>query len=434
MTLNAMGAYQPELQDGALWRDIEDAAAQVCPASEHEQDENTIGQREFGRIPGMHHSDLLGYYLRTDAAWVTDDRERLASSAGGIGTWLTRYLLSHGVVDGIVCVMPSATGTARFEYRIVRRPGDLEYSRKSKYYPVELSGVVQELAMLSDRYAIVALPCFAKAIRLAVRNGILPPQRVYCVIGLFCGHLKTQQFAKYLIRCCGFHERDVVAMDFRRKEPSSAVSDYRFEATARQADGTLITHSIRMRENLLGNWGLNAFMLKACECCDDVVAELADIAIGDAWLPEFAQEARGTNLVVTRRTDLAELLAAGAARGELALVPVAPSAVVAAQDGAFRQRRQGLAYRLHLAAQRGEWRPRKRVAPDGHALRLYAALIQRIRLQVARVTKEKFSRFERHDDLFRFSWSVRPFVAAHDCLYAVRKMLRRLGRPGTIGQ
>lgn len=432
MTFNANGAYQPELVNGYQWHEVEDIAAAVCPSAEHDEDETTIGQREFGDIPDIHRSDLLGYYLRTDAAWVTNDEQRLASSAGGLGTWLTRFLLTNRLVDGVVCVMPSTSTTAHFEYRIVRRGDDLERSRKSKYYPIELSAVVRELAMLSGRYAIVALPCFAKAVRLAIRHGVLPRARVHCIIGLFCGHLKTRQFAQYLIRCCGFHERDVVAMDFRRKQPPSEASDYRFTATARQTDASLVTRSIRMRENPLGNWGLNAFMLKACECCDDVVAELADIAIGDAWLPEFARDGRGTNLVITRRADLVEVLAQGVAQGELHLMAVAPSAVAAAQDGAFRQRRAALAYRLHLAAKQGEWRPKKRVAPDRHALRLYAALIQRLRLRIAHATKENFRRFEGANDVSAFAQSVRPLIAAHDFLYVMRHALRRRFEPRTI--
>lgn len=41
-------------------------------------------------------------------------------------------------------------------------------------------------------------------------------------------------------------------------------------------------------------------MYKACDFCDDVFAETADIALGDAWLPEYVQDGNGTNVVVTR--------------------------------------------------------------------------------------------------------------------------------------
>jgi coenzyme F420-reducing hydrogenase beta subunit len=311
---------------------------------------------------------------------------------------------------------------------LIRDPADLARSRKSKYYPVEMSQILGELARAEGKFAVVALPCFTKGLRLAMRAGLIPKEKIHCIIGLFCGHLKTRQFAHYLIRNCGFDEKDAVAVDFRKKVLDDRASEYAFEAKARTDGGEIETRQVRMRDVSLGNWGLNGFMLKACECCDDVVAELADLSLGDAWLPEFVHDGRGTNLVVTRRADLAEILDRGVASGELATRPVSAAAVIASQDGGFRQRRQGLAYRLHLARQQGQWRPAKRVQPDARALKLYSRLIQHLRIRIAEATKARFLRHEQKPGLVAFERSIQWLLFVHNSLYRGRKFFNRWRR------
>ena len=40
-------------------------------------------------------------------------------------------------------------------------------------------------------------------------------------------------------------------------------------------------------------------MNPACEFCDDVVGETADMSVGDAWLPGYVSDWRGTSVVVS---------------------------------------------------------------------------------------------------------------------------------------
>ena len=45
--------------------------------------------------------------------------------------------------------------------------------------------------------------------------------------------------------------------------------------------------------------------LRSCLFCDDVFAELADATFMDAWLPEYAADRCGTNLVICATKSLA---------------------------------------------------------------------------------------------------------------------------------
>src|SRR3546814_17923778 len=94
-----------------------------------------------------------------------------------------------------------------------------------------------------------------------------------------------------------------------------------------------------------GDWGAGFFQNRACDFCDDVVAETADIAFGDAWVEPYSSDGRGTNVVVVRSSALHAMLREGIDAGRLALQPVAAGFVRETQAAGFRQRREWLAHR-----------------------------------------------------------------------------------------
>jgi hypothetical protein len=171
-------------------------------------------------------------------------------------------------------------------------------------------------------------------------------------------------------------------------------------------------------------------MLEACNWCDDVLAETADVAVGDAWLPQFTADWRGTSIIVCRTAQMVERLRQGVMRGELQLAPISLERVIASQTGALRHRRAGLAYRLHRhhAAKRPPWRPRKRVQADQHALPLFNRIIQRLRQRTRVVSHGAFLRQRSREGVALFVRALRPYVWVHDALYAARMLLGRCKR------
>jgi coenzyme F420-reducing hydrogenase beta subunit len=165
----------------------------------------------------------------------------------------------------------------------------------------------------------------------------------------------------------------VQQVEFRRKDPHRPASTYTAQFTLK--DGRVVQKD--WWHLVDGDWGAGFFQYAACNFCDDVVAEKADIACGDAWVEPYASDGRGTNVVIVRSPMMAHLVAAGIKAGRLALDPVDSRFVEQTQAAGLRQRREGLAYRLcwHHAGVL----PRKRVAPDAHTLSARRKLIYRSR-------------------------------------------------------
>ena len=93
-----------------------------------------------------------------------------------------------------------------------------------------------------------------------------------------------------------------------------------------------------------------------------MLAETADVTFGDAWIPKYVNDGEGCNVIVVRNQDVQNLI--DAHRDELVLHDSDSAEVYQSQAGGFRHRRQGLAYRLHVHQERGEWTPTKRVKPS----------------------------------------------------------------------
>src|SRR3546814_4465059 len=95
-------------------------------------------------------------------------------------------------------------------------------------------------------------------------------------------------------------------------------------------------------------WGHGMFQLGACDFCDDIFAETADVCLGDAWLPQYDSDWRGTNIVISRHADIDQLLREGARSGEILLEDINADLMAQSQGGNFRHRWDGLSVRLEI--------------------------------------------------------------------------------------
>jgi hypothetical protein len=92
-----------------------------------------------------------------------------------------------------------------------------------------------------------------------------------------------------------------------------------------------------------------------------VFAELADVTFMDAWLPEYAKDSMGTNLVITRSKIAENLLLFGVTDGEINMNNVSIDKIIQSQKGVIDVKRKQISYRLYLAQKSGLKVPEKRV-------------------------------------------------------------------------
>lgn len=416
MDFDAYGQLKP--QGSAAWlRQPSASFTRTCPFSPAAANEDQLAAKRFPTP--LHRDKALGSFDATYVGYVAEEKFRLRGSSGGLVSWVAAELLRQGLIDGVAHVIatPDPQREGRyFRYRISRTLAEINEGAKSRYYPIEMAEILQTIREVPGRYAVVGLPCFIKAVHLLRREDAVLRERIAFTLGLFCGHLKSARFAESFAWQLQVPLGQVQQVEYREKLPDRPANWYRAQLTLR--DGQRVSKDWWHLAD--GDWGAGFYMNSACNFCDDVVAETADIAFGDAWVEPYSSDGRGTNVVIVRSPQVQQLVASAIQEGRLNLDAVDGQFVEQTQAAGFRQRREGLAYRLTWA-RRGV-RPRKRVAPSA-ALPRHRKLIYRLRYFISAASHRVFrvARAVRQPALF-LGWARAVLAMYHGLAYHKGKL------------
>lgn len=387
----------------------------VCPFSGGGANEDQLASELFSACEG--HDGRIGYFTNCYAGRVRQKDKFLQSSSGGLGKWILGQLLKRKLVDAVVQVCDSAAtkdGAPLFRYEVIESDDQLGRGSKSAYYPVELSGVLQHVLNHEGRYAITGVPCFIKAIRLLCRQNTILNERICFTVGLVCGHLKSSFYAEMLGWQLGVAPQNLGSIDFRAKLPGRKANEKGVVAKGRtsacgESQGKIV------QEMFGTNYGQGFFKYKACDYCDDVVSETADVSVGDAWLPRYMNE--GTSLIIARNHVIREILMDGVALDEIFLEEISANEAALSQDAGLRHRREGLSFRLQLKKLLGIQVPVKRVAPGSLSASVTYKLIIILRMIISRASIPAFRHAKRLRSWRVFRAAMAPLVFVYVKLY-----------------
>lgn len=331
----------------------------VCPFSDGNPDEQTLSADLFA---GADQRDLLGHFRSCWVGYSNVGAQRESGASGGAMTWFLTELLRREQVDRVLCVAPHPGPRPLFAYSACHTPEEVESCSRSSYYPVEMSAVLREVMRTEARYAFVCLPCFAKALRLAMRQMPRLRERIVCIAGLVCGQGASAFFAEYCSALAGPALGPPSRITFRTKDPRFPASELGTDFKWDTGEGA-VAKRVFWSQGVGEAWGLGWFSPNACLYCDDVFAETADLVCMDAWLPEYEHDHRGTSLIVVRSEMAESVIRSGVDSGALSAKPVSTDDVVQSQRSVVEHKRDALAHRLWIAQQDGVLVPKKRVEP-----------------------------------------------------------------------
>ena len=276
--------------------------------------------------------DCVADHYQTFVGGVSQDSERLKAPSGGFATAMLCRLLEENKIDAAIVAAPT-TERPWFERRIATTTEEILQSRGSVYHVLKNDDVLREVLNGPDRrYAIVALPCMAKAIRLAQETIPKLKQRIRYIFGLTCGGCNTLHVPDLLTVMLGNRQAE---LRYRSKQNSK---------TARDFSVALFDHPQRRAVRMLGAFGFlwinHVGQLTSCLYCNDVFAEYADATFMDAWLPEYIPDARGTSLAISRSAELTEMFEAMFRDGTLQGGTIEPERVRESQESLIEERQR----------------------------------------------------------------------------------------------
>ncbi|MDM1719801.1 Coenzyme F420 hydrogenase/dehydrogenase, beta subunit C-terminal domain [Acinetobacter towneri] len=327
----------------------QDKMIKVCPFAIQQKNEDELGEL-FLKLPETQYHDKIGYYYGLYAGYSKQFRE--TSSSGGIATYVFNALLEQKIVDYLFIVKEV---DGQYAYQFFSNVEEITQISKTRYTPVTLEKLFQELSKVDGKVAVSGVACFVKAIRLKQMYDPVLKEKIAFIVGIICGGLKSKYYTDYLAQEAGCKNEYNYAQ-YRVKNKESYALDYKFSCIEK-SDKKI--HMVDM-QSLGDMWGTGLFKSNACDFCDDVLTELADISLGDAWIDPYDKNGLGNSIIITRTKIAENLIKNGLNKNLLALDVMNTEKIILSQNGSFNHRHKGLAFRVMKVNKEGKLTPRKR--------------------------------------------------------------------------
>lgn len=425
--LNKKGMYEAIKEDDNY---DDEVVLNSCPFYSKITESN-ISKDLYG---SLNNNSVLGYFSLLGAGYINKENDRVESSSGGMTTWVLKKLFENREIDGVIHVKNSFENETIFEYSISYSIDELVGGRKTRYYPIELSRVLEKIRCIDMRLAVVGVPCFIKALRL-LQSNTSDFSSIKFFIGLICGQLKSSRYSELLKLQTTTIKGRLVNIDYRLKKGNDLSFNYNTKFTIKSKSQQLVDVFSKSTTSLFGtDWGMGMFKYKACDVCDDVFNETADIVLGDAWIEPYIYDWKGTNVVVVRNRTIYDIIKAGIISKEINFDEISIEKCIETQGANVRHRQNLVSFRLEQFAKVCTWVPIKRFFDEvGNTPK--QEKIQKARLCISSSSHKIFAFTEKFHSIFLFKILMSPLLFYYKFLYrgfrvlipsAVKQIIRNL--------
>jgi coenzyme F420 hydrogenase subunit beta len=303
---------------------------EVCPG--HGTDYNSLNKEIFGKSP---ENILIGNYQNCYSGNSTNYDIRYNSSSGGLVTQTLIFALEEGIIDGAIVTRMNKENPLEPEPFIARTKEEIIEASGSKYCPVPLNIVLENVLKTEGKFAIVGLPCHIDGLRKAEQVNKKLRQKIVLRLGIFCNHSPNFYATKTLLRKLNIKENDVNKINYRGEGYPGKLN--------------ILSGKNKMNLVQLTSWrliGSHFFYPNRCLCCSNGVCELADISFGDAWLPEMSEEKIGISILISKTEFGDKLLRKMESKNSIRLNQLDVRKVVQSQEGMlYVKKKKTKAYR-----------------------------------------------------------------------------------------
>jgi len=345
------GLYLPKIEEGKC--NECGICVKSCPG--YSVDFEELNSSIFRKQPD---DASLGNFLGCYIGHSNSRGVRYNSSSGGMATQLAIFALEKGLIDGALVVRMRKDRSLEPEPFIAKTREEVISSSKSKYCPVAANEALKQVFKEDGRFAVVGLPCHIHGIRKAEKLSKILEKRIVLHIGLMCSHTVNFAGTEFLLEKTHIRKELVTELNYRgRGWPGSM--------------------SIRVRDYpeltipYLGSWNaywpiFSSFFFTPMRCimCSDETNELADISLGDAWLPELESEKSGQSIIIARTKKAEDILALMGSAKAISIRRVDPEKVKQSQALPLKFKKDDLNTRLLLLKLLGKQTPKFNVEPN----------------------------------------------------------------------
>lgn len=405
---NQYGQFLPNTND------FNQLDAQSCPFSDEIKNEIEISKSFYSDDSQVNFHRYIGYYQNIYAGHVTVNNFRRDGTSGGFTKWLLCKLLESGEIDGVIHVVRKNDSNELFEYGISTTIEEIKSASQSAYYTTNFSSVLNKVIRENNdkKYAFVGVPCYCKSIASMKINYPKIKNKIKFIFGIFCGHMKSKNYAKLMAWESGVDPNDLQYVNFRKKtEQDKRAIDYNFHVKTQNQE------SIKRRDKLSGgDYNIPHLKHKSCDYCEDVFGYCADVVLGDAWLPRYVQDPKGTNIIITRNKFIDQFIIKHA--NELKMDKLGEKQAMNSQTSSCSHRLKHLPYRLYLDQKQNKFYPTKMAQPNQNTGTDREKLIQSLRIQIRDDSHEAFLQALSKNDIKLYFDKISELINNLNSLYS----------------
>ncbi|MDY0101690.1 MAG: Coenzyme F420 hydrogenase/dehydrogenase, beta subunit C-terminal domain [Lentimicrobium sp.] len=265
---------------------------QQCCAG-HEINYPEIYRSFYGKYP---ENWLTGIISEVFTGFCSDENIRRNSSSGGVLTAVLCSLLESDQIDAAIVVTQGIPEPEKASVAIVNSLTDIQNASQSVYVPVSTLDILNKLNP-EKRYAITCLPEQSAALRYLQQNGHKKALSIKYILGPYTGTAIYPAAIETFKKINGVKKNDrIISLKWRAGEWPGYLE--------------IITQSGKVLRSpkVYYNFLIPFFVTNASLQSMDFANEFADLAVGDAWSPEFESQGQGFSVIVSRNETMTNFL------------------------------------------------------------------------------------------------------------------------------
>ena len=248
----------------------------------------------FGQYPK---NWLIGNYKKIFIGHWNDEKIRRNGASGGVLSGIQSYLLEKNMIDGAVTLRMRRDKPYLTEPIIATTESEIMEGAQSKYTTAPMNQILGRLPGAFQSLVYTGLPEEIAAIQILKMMGHPSVKNINYILGTFYGEAIGFSAIKSSIRANGIKDAsNIKSLQFRAGEWPG---NMRIELK----DGKMISIP-----KLYANYLIPSHITKFSLYQVDYMAELADIAVGDAWAPSYESQGGGWSVIIARSQKGLDLL------------------------------------------------------------------------------------------------------------------------------
>ncbi|MHB8869808.1 MAG: Coenzyme F420 hydrogenase/dehydrogenase, beta subunit C-terminal domain [Thermoleophilia bacterium] len=301
---------------------------------------------------GAPFQDFLGPWRRLHIGWASDEQTRYQGASGGLATAILQGAFAHGLIDAAIVCRMDPENPLRVQSLIARTAEEIAECRGSKYNVAATNTLLCRVLNQPGRYALVGLPCHIQGLRLAQARNERLRERVAFTLGIFCASSFKPRATEVETLRAGLDPRQLARVSYRGPGwPGPLHLETRAGDVSESELSAYFTRFVRSSS------------LPRCRLCPDALSELADLSVGDTWLPRYEGTPGVSDLVI--RTPRGERLIDTIAPDWLTLRDSTSAEILQTQEETRQMKRDRYRGRMWLRRLSGRPIPRNPgIAPD----------------------------------------------------------------------